>query len=280
LNSQSDPALEHLVAAHYGSSSLLARILAGLEASGADPDHLVPDDLAAVDEFHIGGRTATAYAISKMGLGAGHHVLDIGCGIGGAARYIAATFGAQVTGIDLTPDYIDVANALSERVGLSKLLRFRVASAVSLPFEDAAFDAAISFHVAMNIADRVTLYAEAARVLQSGATLCIYDVMKKNDDALSFPTPWAQSANTSFLVSTDTCCDLLTAAGFKVAQIEDRTEFAKALFEKSLAAQKNGPVPLGTHLLMGDTAQEKIMNVASNMQAGRIAPVQIIATRN
>ena len=272
--------MESAVAEHYGRAGLLARILEGLEANGADPNHLRPEDLAPVDEFHIGGRTATEYAVAKMSLRGDGHVLDVGCGIGGAARYIAAQVGCRVSGIDLTPEYIEVARALTERTGLGDKVDFEVASALAMPFEDQAFDAAITLHVAMNIRDRESLYGEIARVTKPGAILCIYDVMRKSDEALAFPVPWAESNQTSHLTTPEETRALLGGAGFEVHDVEDRTDIALEFFRQSLAAAADGPPPLGVHLIMGAGAPEKFRNVLINIQAGRIAPVQMIASRN
>lgn len=272
--------MESAVAEHYGRAGLLARILEGLEANGADPNHLRPEDLAPVDEFHIGGRTATEYAVAKMSLRGDGHVLDVGCGIGGAARYIAAQVGCRVSGIDLTPEYIEVARALTERTGLGDKVDFEVASALAMPFEDAAFDAAITLHVAMNIRDRESLYGEIARVMKPGATFCIYDVMRKSGEALAFPLPWAESNETSHLTTPEEMRALLGGAGFEVHDVEDRTDIALEFFRQSLAAAADGPPPLGVHLIMGASAPEKFRNVLINIEAGRIAPVQMIASRN
>lgn len=271
--------IEDAVARHYGASGLLARIYAGLEASGADLDNLQPDDLAPVEEFHIGGRIATARAVEKLSPQEDHHVLDVGCGIGGTARFIAGQVGCRVTGIDLTPDYIDVAKALTERTGLAGKVSYHVASALDMPFEDASFDAAITLHVAMNIPDRVGLYGEIARVMKPGARLCVYDVMKKSEDDITYPVPWAQSAETSHLTTPDEMRALLGESGFAVVEVEDRTDFAIEFFQQSLAASTNGPPPLGLHLLMGASAPEKFKNMLTNVESGRIAPVQIIASR-
>ncbi|MDA1356905.1 MAG: class I SAM-dependent methyltransferase [Proteobacteria bacterium] len=170
--------LENAVAQHYGADDLLARIDAGLKSSGVDPARLTLEDLAPVDEFHIGGRKATQHAVSRMSLSASDHLLDVGCGLGGAVRYISAAIGCRATGIDLTPEFIDVARNLTARLGLSAPPEFETASALAMPFEDQTFDAAITFHVAMNIPDRAGLYTEIARVLRPGATFCIYDVIK------------------------------------------------------------------------------------------------------
>jgi ubiquinone/menaquinone biosynthesis C-methylase UbiE len=208
--------LENAVAEHYGGGDLMARIDAALKAGGADPENLAPKDLAPVDEFHIGGREATQHAVSRMSLGASDHVLDVGCGIGGTARYMAVESGCRVAGIDLTPEFIAVARTLSARLGLSEMLAFEIASALAMPFEDAAFDAATSFHVAMNIAERDRLYGEIARVMRPGATLCIYDVMKTGPGEILYLVPWAETAATSHVTSPEEMQALLGEAGFEI----------------------------------------------------------------
>ena len=272
--------IEDSVIEHYENSNLLSRILLSLKKSGVDINNLQPNDLAPFEEFHIGGRKATEYLVEKLALQAGSHVLDIGCGIGGAARYITALTGIQVTGIDLTPQYIAAAKALSKRVRLDDKLHFETASALAMPFDNASFDAAITLHVAMNINDRISLYSEIARIMKTGAVFGIFDVMKKNNDDLSFPVPWAQSSTTSYLTTADETCGLLANAGFIVSEVEDRTEFALEFFAQSLAAQANGTTVPGISLLMGNTASIKLANVLDNIKKDRIAPVQIIATRN
>jgi len=274
--------IEAAVARHYGGAGLLARIMAGLAASGVDPDSLRPDDLAPVDEFHIGRREATAHAVGKLDLDAGARVLDVGCGIGGAARYIATHVGCQVTGIDLTPEFIAVARRLTELTGLDGKISFECASALDMPFEDATFDAAITLHVAMNIPERAALYGEIARVVKPGATLCVYDVMKTGEGEIAFPVPWAETPATSHLTTAEEMRGLLDGAGFDVTEVEDRRDFARAFFQDAVAAATapGGPPPLGTHLIIGANAAEKFRNMQNNIEAGHIAPTQMIATRN
>lgn len=271
--------IESAVARHYGDAGLLARIFSGLEASGVDPNRLRPEDLAPVDEFHIGGREATEGAVAKMALSRDQHVLDIGCGIGGAARYIAERVGCKVTGIDLTPEFIQVARTLTDRTGLGDKVGFEIASALAMPFEDGTFDAAITFHVAMNIPERAALYGEIARVMKPGATLCVYDVMQKSDASLAFPVPWAETAATSHLTTPDEMLTLLGNAGFSVQDVDDRTDFALNIFRQSQAAAEDGPPPIGIHLIIGANALEKFRNVLINIENGSVAPVQMIARR-
>ncbi len=271
--------IEQAVAAHYGDNGLLSRIYTGLAQAGADLDHLQPDDLAPVEEFHIGGRMATAHALEKMSLNSDQHVLDIGCGIGGAARYIADQIGCTVSGIDLTPEYIETARALTGHTGLGTQVYFEIASALDMPFDNASFDAAITLHVAMNIHDRDALYSEIARVLKPGASFYLFDVMKKNDDRLDYPVPWASSSATSHLTTPEEMHVLLENAGFEVLETGDRTGFALEFFRDSMAAAADGPPPLGIHVVMGESAGEKLKNVMRNIELGRIAPVQMLARR-
>ena len=270
--------LENAVAEHYGAADLLSRIDSRLKTAGTDPASPTPEDLAPVDEFHIGGRAATQHALSKMPLQASNHVLDVGCGLGGAARFIATEIGCKVTGIDLTPDYIDVAQALTARLGLSDSMLFETASALAMPFEDASFDAAISFHVAMNIPDRDGLYREIARVLRPGATFCLYDVMKTGPGEIVYPVPWSETAETSHVASPEETQTYLRQAGFEIVETENRRDFALQFFRQRLAGgDGDGPPPLGIHLMMGETWREKFKNTLQNTEAGRIAPVQMIA---
>ncbi len=271
--------IETIVADHYTVGNLDKNIREGLVATGADLDHLTIEDLSVVDEFHIGGRAATDYLIKKMALTGHENILDIGSGIGGAARVIASQTGCHVSGIDLTPEYVSVAQCLTELTRLNDKVDFQTASALEMPFAAESFDAAVTIHVAMNIADRDGLYKETARVLKKGAKLCIYDVMKKGGEALEFPVPWASSQVSSHLRSPQEVVSHLQNAGFEVDDIDDRTEFAYAYFNRRIAAASGKPSPLGPHLIMGASSKQKFTNIRANMDAGRIAPVLIMATK-
>ncbi len=269
--------LESAVTRHYQAESDLAgTVLRALEAQGIDVSRLTPADLAPVDEFHIGGRAATKHLLGKLHLGGREHVLDVGCGIGGAARYVADTVGCRVTGIDLTPDFIATARVLTERTGLAERVDFQVASALDMPFADASFGAAVTLHVAMNIKDRAGLYREVARVLEPGALFGIYDVMKGGADSLEYPVPWAQTPATSHLVTPQEMLALLGEAGFDVIETEDRAQFGIAFFRERLAAP---PPTLGTHLITGSNTRAKSRNMLAGLESGVILPVVMLARR-
>ncbi|WP_198174224.1 class I SAM-dependent methyltransferase [Mesorhizobium xinjiangense] len=273
--------LEDAVTAHYGRRGLLEAILAGLEAAGGDSARPAPEQLAPVDEFHTAGRITTLKALGMMPIVAGMHVLDAGCGIGGTVRVLAREHGCRVTGIDLTPEYIEVAETLTARMNLDGACTFHAGSVLAMPFAAGAFDAAVTFHVAMNISDRAGFYDELARVLRPGAPLCVFDVMKGPAPGMVYPVPWAEMETTSFLKTPAETRDLLAAAGFKIHREESQRAFAISFFREAFAkaAKAGGPPPLGLHLLTGRNSPEKFANYLQALEAEQIDPVIMVANR-
>src|SRR6266513_5060842 len=96
------------ISAHYSRGNLLARLNAALIDDGIDPEHPTMEALAPYDQFHGRGLEATVEIANLLRIEASDHILDIGSGIGGPARYFAARFGCEVTGIDLTAEFCDV----------------------------------------------------------------------------------------------------------------------------------------------------------------------------
>lgn len=272
---------EEKVAAHYGHGSLLSAIRDGLESQGISPEHASVDDLGPVDEFHIGGRAATVHFFGQLEMSEASNALDIGCGLGGAARFAAKSFGAQIEGIDLTPEYVETGRVLCQWVKLSDKINLSVANALSMPFEDGDFDFAYMMHVGMNVEDKHALFEEVFRVLKPGGTFAIYDIMTSSDEDLVYPVPWASSAETSWLADPATYRAALEASKFVVRQENDRRDFAVDFFSKMKKAnegQKAAP-PLGLHVLMQQTTAEKIPNMIANLHAGRIKPVEMFAVK-
>ena len=272
-------ALEDEVATHYTGTQRTRAILDALRAAGLDPDHLSIEDLAPVDEFHIRGRQATVELGQALGLSADQRVLDVGSGIGGASRYFASTYGARITGIDLTPDYCRLAARFARSTGLADRLDYREGSALTMPFEDETFDAACTQHVAMNIEAKPALYAEIARVLKPGARFGIYDILQGPGGGVVYPTPWANDRSTSFLATPEEMRRLLATAGFQIESWRDTTDAARVFFETALArSAERGPPPLGLHLLLPDF-RPRAENMLQNLAGDRLAVVEIICRK-
>ncbi len=265
--------IETHVTAHYTSYGVLDRIREALMAEGHDPDHVAPNVLAAVDQFHIGGMEATTVVLDRLSVGPGNRMLDIGSGIGGPARQAAQRLGCDVVGVDLTPEFVDTARALSRMCGMDQSVVFEVGSGTALPLADGSVDAAMMLHVGMNIADKGGLMREARRVLRSGGQFIVYDVMRLGDSQPQFPVPWAETAAASALATPQAYRHSAAAAGLVQTEEVDRREAALGFFERIEAlAKAGGPPRIGLHTLLGPTVREKTANMMAALRNGVISP--------
>jgi len=252
---------------HYRATGLTERLKTALAGLGPDDQELTPKQLAALDQFHTRGLAATADLARLAELNADMSVLDIGAGIGGPARFLAATYGCRVTGVDLSEPFVDAARYLTERTGLSGKVSFQTAGALDLPFDDGSFDVALLQHVAMNILDRPRLYREIRRVLKAGGRFATFDVVLRGDEP-HYPVPWARTPETSFLLTADATREAIEPAGFRTLAWQDDTEAAKAWIAKLRAA---GPPPspnLG--VVMGPDFAQLASNLGRNLLEGRL----------
>jgi sarcosine/dimethylglycine N-methyltransferase len=252
---------------HYRATGLTERLKAALAAFGPEDQRLIPRQLAALDQFHTRGLAATAELAALTGITADMSVLDVGSGVGGPARFLAATYGCRVTGIDLSEPFVAAARYLTERTGQSEQVSFQIGSALQLPLDDGRFDVVLLQHVAMNIADRARLYREIRRVLKPGGRFATFDVVSNGGEP-HYPVPWARLPATSFLLTAAATRSAIETAGFRPLAWQDDTEAAKAWIAQLRAS---GPPPspnLG--VVMGPDMSELAANLGRNLMEGRL----------
>jgi SAM-dependent methyltransferase len=262
---------------HYSVVGLTDRIKSALATITPEGEMLTVAQLAPLDQFHTRGILATTELADATGLEPATRVLDLGCGIGGPARYLAATFGCRVTGVDLSPAFIDAATYLTERCGLSDRVTFQVGNALHLPFEDATFDTMFLQHVAMNIEDRTTLYTEIRRILMPGGRFATHDLVLR-DGYVVYPVPWARDASTSFLLSEGGTRTALEQAGFKAVLWRDDTQAALNWFQAATASLSPSGPNLGA--VMGLDFRATIGNLARNLRENRLGVLYAVLTRD
>lgn len=268
--------LETPVSQHYDAPDLAATILQALQDSGIDPDHFDYNALSPVDQFHTGGKRATLALAKQAGVSAEMTILDVGGGLGGPARALAAEFGCQVSVLDLTPAYTHAGAVLTERSGLQDRVRFHTGDALHMPFNDAQFDLIWLQHCTMNIAAKQRLFHEIRRVLRPHGRVVLHEVAAGALQPIHFPVPWASESSFSFLEPADKLRTLVAAAGFDELSWHDTTPTATDWFRTRVAGLPDTLPPLGLHLLLGSRFRPALENILQNLEEERIVVIEAV----
>lgn len=271
---------EKAIADHWARGDVYALIVSALRKMSKSLDALTVEDLAPVDHFHARGLPATVELADRLPIKPGQYIVDIGCGLGGPARYIAKRFQCKVSGLDITGPFVEAANKLTALLRMEDQVTIEHGDGQRLPYADASFDGAYTQHVTMNVADRPKFFAEAYRVLKPGAFFALTEHGLGAKGNPHYPLPWSADGSGAYLVTPSETRAFLEAAGFKDIVVEDvgvkYVAGYKTVIEK---AEKGVLPPLGTHILMGDTALQKTRNAARNIEEGRTHPIQLVCRK-
>ena len=254
---------------HYSREGLFEIIVQRLKEKGIE--QMTRKDIAGIDEFHVRGAAVSMELAAEIGFTEDTKLLDIGCGLGGPCRMLADEFNCNVTGIDITQEFIRTAILLSEAVGLKNKVNFIQADALALPFKDESFDVVWTQHVQMNIENKSQFYSEIKRVLVKGGQFIYYDIFKKTDDTLRYPLPWADQSSLSFLMTIEELDTLLNEKGFTKVQTKDQTSQAKIFFTELFdKMEKQGASKIGLDLIMGSATGLKFGNLLNNIEEDKL----------
>lgn len=255
---------------HYYCSNLYEKIYGRLMESGIDMDNVQRAHIAGVDEFHVRGASVSRELADRINL---HNakVLDVGCGLGGPCRMLADEYGCDVTGVDLSEEFIRTATKLSTLLKVSDETNFIRADATDLPFDNTTFEVVWTQHVQMNISDKKRFYFEIDRVLDDEGTFIFYDIFKKGNEDVNYPMPWAKTKNISFLSRFDEIEGILKNLGLNKVQLTDETKKGIRFFENLMQQTSGvGPPKLGLNILMGESTQTKIGNLLSALKEDKL----------
>jgi len=266
---------------HYSSGELWERLRAALLDDGVDPERPSVESLAPYDQFHGRGLEATEEIAQGLEVAPADHLLDVGCGLGGPARYFARRFGCRVTGIDLTAEFCAVARRLTDLTRLESQVAIEHGSALDMPFAAASFDGAYAMNVTMNIDDKSKLYREIHRVVRPGGWFALSEIARGVNDGLEYPTPWSRTASGSFLITAEETRTLLEANGFRVVGLRDTSAAVLAYGERARAevAQGRKPPHRAIALVHGDRGAAASANSARGTREGQIIPIEVRCVR-
>jgi sarcosine/dimethylglycine N-methyltransferase len=266
---------------HYAKSgaghSIAERILTAVYAAGGPATPVTPKTLAPFDHYHGGGLAATEGLATLLEPQAGESIVDIGSGIGGPARWLANRFNCKVTGVDLTPEFCDAARQLNTHTEMVDRVVILEGSALALPLPDGCFDRAYSQYVVMNIADKLGVYREAARVLKPDGRLVLCHVGTGANGQPDYPLPWAGGPEHSFLASDEETRRDLERAGLQIISFRDTTQPLQSLVTMRRKLESEGMPAVGSHVLAGEHYLQMLINALRASERGQIRTVEVVA---
>lgn len=255
---------------HYAGGDVFQRVLKALAHAGLDEEDITREVLERFDHLHFGGLDATRQLASLAGLEAGMYVLDVGSGVGGPARTLAAEYGCRVVGLDLTEEYVRAAEQLTAMVGMNAQVSFRQGDALEMPFADGEFDVVWLQSALMNIPHKPRLVEQVRRVLRPGGLAAIEGAFQGTTPGLYLPIYWASEPESNDLVTPEEFEAMMQAAGFSQTAWENVSGDPADPAANPAAAET-----ISAHVFY-ENADERARNYRRSWQEGMIVTLQTV----
>jgi len=192
----------------------------------------------------------------KLHITSQSRVLELASGTGGLSLYLAKVTGCHLTGLDLSPVAVKIANKQAVLQGLSPRVNFEVCILPELPYKECSFDAVVSVDSVYVVPDKISLFRGCYQVLKPGGIIGFYTLVKRR----SFPAESAMCARARFWFPSQPYCRLLEEAGLKDILKVDLTEefiqlarqWLRAIQENRVLLEKELGKKAAKGLLVGD----------------------------
>ena len=259
---------------------IFSRVHQAMSEAGLINKKLEIEELFPIDQYHARGIAATVDLGKRMPIKKNKRILDIGCGLGGPARYYAKEFECTITGIDITPSFVEIGNEFNKLTSMSDNVELLVGNGETLDFDNETFDGAYSQHVTMNIANREKFFSEAFRVLKKDSFFAFTEHGLGPEGNPIFPLPWANSLEMSFLLPPQKTISILKDTGFSDIKIIETAEKYISGYEKLIKLKsENKKSVLGIHVIGGDSMNERSKNSMESIKENRTLPFEIVCKK-
>jgi len=210
-----------------------SQVLNKLAQTGADTSILTVELLQHHDQDHFGGLAATDALALHAKINESTHVLDLCCGLGGPARYLAYHYGCRVTGVDMNTDRLAGAVRLTERTKLQDRVLFHHANALQTGLADETFDVIVSQEAFCHIPNKKTLITECVRLLKPGGRIVYTDILARSNMTNEIRSRLETEMVFSELSTLEQYCHLLEEKGCQVIEVEDLSDnWAEILIDR------------------------------------------------
>lgn len=263
----------------YHQVERVFRELAELGIGDADPIPI--DALAGIDQWHYRGTDSVDEAIDALGLGADKHVLEVGAGIGGPARYLAHRAGCRVTAMELQADLNETAQTLTRRCGLDDRVTHVCGNFLDGLEGAATFDALVSWLTFLHIPDRETLYRRCFEALEPGAFLFAEDYFERGPLTAKERLALQSEVYCEYVPGLADYAAELERAGFVDIELTDMTgdwvPFVKERKESFLAGRERNLRVHGYETV--DGLEEFYSTIVGLFEGGNLGGIRVLARK-